>query len=159
MTGEKRRYQMLQLLREGTAPISGTALAKHFGVTCDPEIYSCGMDLLSAERPERRYAIIANWDQVFFAGEKYKSLIPLNSGDYAKQVVTDANDEELDNVDLFYAEYNPDLIKVQKDLTRFTANDKKSSAGIMIVAAVIAGLVLIGTVAVICIRRRKAATK
>lgn len=134
-------------------------LAKHFGVTCDPEIYSCGMDLLSAERPERRYAIIANWDQVFFAGEKYKSLIPLNSGDYAKQVVTDANDEELDNVDLFYAEYNPDLIKVQKDLTRFTANDKKSSAGLMIVAAVIAGLVLIGTVAVICIRRRKAATK
>ena len=33
MTGEKRRYQMLQLLREGTAPISGTALAKHFGVS------------------------------------------------------------------------------------------------------------------------------
>ena len=33
MTGEMRRNQMLQLLREGSAPISGTALAKHFGVS------------------------------------------------------------------------------------------------------------------------------
>ena len=33
MTGEMRRNQMLQLLREGSEPISGTALAKTFGVS------------------------------------------------------------------------------------------------------------------------------
>ena len=33
MTGEMRRNQMLQLLREKSEPISGTALAKHFGVS------------------------------------------------------------------------------------------------------------------------------
>ena len=33
MTGEMRRNQILQLLREGSAPISGTALAKHFHVS------------------------------------------------------------------------------------------------------------------------------
>ena len=33
MTGEMRRNQMLQLLREGDQPISGTALAKHFHVS------------------------------------------------------------------------------------------------------------------------------
>lgn len=33
MTGEMRRNQMLRLLREKSEPISGTALAKHFGVS------------------------------------------------------------------------------------------------------------------------------
>ena len=67
MTGEKRRYQMLQLLREGTAPISGTALAKHFGVpfyvlgpssTIDPECATGGdivIEEISGE--EKSFAI------------------------------------------------------------------------------------------------------
>lgn len=33
MTGEMRRSQILQLLQESSEPVSGTALAKHFGVS------------------------------------------------------------------------------------------------------------------------------
>ncbi|MBE6369975.1 MAG: hypothetical protein E7056_07445 [Lentisphaerae bacterium] len=96
-------------------------LAKHFGVTCSPENYSCGFDLLSPEKPLRRYVLIADWEQVFFAGLKYKSLIPLDAMSFAKQVITDSNDQPLDDVDLFYREYGADLLKVQKDLTRFAS--------------------------------------
>lgn len=69
----------------------------------------------------RHYSIIANWDEVFFAGTKYKSLLPLNAKDMAKQTVTDANDKQLKDVNIFYREYNKDLVKVQHDLNRFTS--------------------------------------
>ena len=100
-------------------------LAKFFGVKNDPEDYSCGFDLLAKSAPRRRYSIIANWSQVFFAGEKYKSLIPIDALSYAKQVITDSNDRPLPSVAPFYSEYNKDLIKVQKDLTRFTSKRRK----------------------------------
>jgi membrane-anchored protein YejM (alkaline phosphatase superfamily) len=98
-------------------------LAPLFGVKNDPADYSCGFDLLSPEKPRRKYALIANWDQVFFAGEKYKSLIPQDAMDYAKQVATDSNDNPLDDVDPFYQEYKLDLINVQNDLNRFSAQE------------------------------------
>ena len=102
-------------------------LAPLLGVKNDPADYSCGYDLLAENAPTRRYAIIANWDEVFFAGEKYKSLIPLDAVDYAKQTVMDKNDQPLHDVDAFYAEYNADLIKVQNDLNRFTAPSESNS--------------------------------
>lgn len=83
-------------------------LAKLFGVQNDPRDYSCGFDLLSPEKPHRRYAIIADWDQVFFAGEKYKSLVPLDAFSYAKQKITDADDNPLPTVEPFYQEYGGD---------------------------------------------------
>ncbi len=126
-------------------------LAGLFGVENPASDYSCGMDLLSADAPKRRYAIIANWDQVFFAGEKYKSLIPLDTTSFAAQTITDADDRELPDVDPFYAEYNADLITVQNDLTRFTIpeNEQHDSTGLWIflllitVAAAIAGTVIL----------------
>ena len=96
-------------------------LSKFFGVKNDPSDYSCGLDLLAAPRKERNYCLIANWDDVFFVGKKYKSLLPLEAEDFAKQTITDSEDRKLDDVDLFYKEYNKTLIQVQKDLTRFTA--------------------------------------
>ena len=102
-------------------------LAPLLGVKNDPADYSCGYDLLAENAPTRRYAIIANWDEVFFAGEKYKSLIPLDAVDYAKQTVMDKNDQPLHDVDAFYAEYNADLIQVQNDLNRFTAPSESNS--------------------------------
>ncbi|MBE6379037.1 MAG: DUF3413 domain-containing protein [Lentisphaerae bacterium] len=100
-------------------------LAGFFGVQNPAEDYSCGINLLAENAPERKYALIANWDEVFFAGEKYKSHIPMDADDFAKQTITDADDRELDDVGLFYKEYSKELIKVQKDLTRFTAPVKK----------------------------------
>lgn len=102
-------------------------LAPLLGVKNDPADYSCGYDLLAENAPTRRYAIIANWDEVFFAGEKYKSLIPLDAVDYAKQTVMDKNDQPLHDVDAFYAEYNADLIQVQNDLNRFSAPSESNS--------------------------------
>ena len=96
-------------------------LSKLFGVRNDPRDYSCGFDLLAVPRKLRRYSLIANWSQVFFAGTKYKSLIPTDAVSFAKQVITDSNDVPLADVSPFYREYNKDLIEVQKDLTRFTA--------------------------------------
>ena len=83
------------------------------------------MDLLD-ESQVRRYALIADWDRVFFAGEKYKSLLPLDALSYASQTVTDGDDKPLDSTSEFYREYTKDLIRVQHDLARFTTQaDKK----------------------------------
>ncbi len=124
-------------------------LAPLLGVRNDPADYSCGFDLLAENAPTRRYAIIANWDEVFFAGEKYKSLIPLDAVDAAKQVVTDSNDNPLDDVDAFYKEYNADLIQVQNDLNRFAAPAEYEghpavwiTLAVLLLAGLIAGIVL-----------------
>ena len=96
-------------------------LAKLFGVRNDPKDYSCGFDLLAGKAAKRRYSLIANWSEVFFAGEKYKSIIPQDAFSFAKQVITDGNDRPLSDVKPFYQEYGRDLMEVQRDLTRFTA--------------------------------------
>ena len=133
-------------------------LAPLLGVKNDPADYSCGFDLLAENAPTRRYAIIANWDEVFFAGEKYKSLIPLDAVDAAKQVVTDSNDNPLDDVDAFYAEYNADLIQVQNDLNRFAA--PAESEGHPAVWITLAVLLLAGIIAgVVLYRKRKTAAE
>ena len=95
-------------------------LSGFFGVENKPADYSCGINLLELNAQERQYSLIANWDKVFFAGKKYKSYIPLDAEDLAKQTVSDANDKILSDVSPFYKEYNKELIKVQHDLTRFT---------------------------------------
>ena len=103
-------------------------LAKQLGVQNDPSDYSCGFDLLADPQIRRRYSLIADWSSVFFAGEKFKSLLPVDTISFAKQVVTDNEDRPVDDVDLFYNEYNKDLITVQKDLTRFSAPEKDDTS-------------------------------
>ena len=129
-------------------------LAPLLGIKNDPADFSCGFDLLAENAPVRRYAVIANWDEVFFAGEKYKSLIPLDAMDYAKQTVTDSNDVPLHDVEKFYSEYNADLIQVQNDLNRFSAPaESKHRDIILILIAVLSTTGII--VAVTLIYRRK----
>ena len=97
-------------------------LAGLFGVQNPSRDDSCGFDLLSPQAPRRRYAVIANWSDVFFAGEKYKSYIPLDVTDFISKPATDADDKELPDNGVFYKEYGKDLIQLQKDLTRFTSD-------------------------------------
>lgn len=136
-------------------------IAGFFGVENDPEDYSCGINLLSPDAPERRYALIANWDELFFAGTKYKSNIPLNAEDFASQTITDSDDRELPDSAPFYAEYGKDLIKVQKDLTRFTAPAKKNlnDGKTGFAGALLLTIILIGAAGVtaIILRRKKSA--
>ena len=129
-------------------------LAGIMGVENDPADYSCGFDLLAENAPERRYCLIANWDELFFAGKKYKSHIPLNAASMAKQTITDANDRELPDVDPFYKEYNQDLIQVQHDLTRFTAPTVSSNSNSRLLL-IILPTVLIIAAAVIVIRKKR----
>ena len=133
-------------------------LAKHFGVENRAADYSCGFDLLAPDAPKRRYSLIADWSQVFFAGTKYKSLIPTDTIAFAKQVITDSNDNPLPDVTPFYQEYNKDLIEVQRDLTRFAVSDQDAGddAADLVVwcGAIVLLLALIG--GVIFYRHRKA---
>ena len=99
-------------------------LAKFFGVENPSEDYSCGFDLLSDPGMTRNYSLIANWSEVFFAGTKYKSLLPTDAASFAKQVITDSNDKPLADVSDFYREYNKSLIEVQHELTRFSSDRK-----------------------------------
>ncbi len=131
-------------------------LAPLLGILNDPADYSCGFNLLAENATVRRYAIIANWDEVFFAGEKYKSLIPLDAADAAKQIVTDCNDNPLADVDAFYAEYNADLIQIQNDLNRFAAPAESSghpAVWIALAAFLLAGI----TTGIVLYRKKKAA--
>lgn len=121
-------------------------LAPLFGVENPPEDYSCGINLLAPDSPERHYALIANWDEVFFAGKKYKSYIPLDADDLARQTITDTEDRELPDVTPFYEEYKTDLIKVQSDLTRFTrpARSKGKTGGMAIPIVIVISAILCG---------------
>ncbi|MBR2910524.1 MAG: hypothetical protein IKC05_02840, partial [Lentisphaeria bacterium] len=101
-------------------------IAGFFGVENKPEDYSCGINLLAEDSPKRKYALIANWDEVFFAGKKYKSYIPMDVDDIARQIITDADDRKLDDTTPFYKEYGAELIRVQHDLTRFTTQVQKN---------------------------------
>ena len=119
-------------------------LAKFFGVENKPEDYSCGIDLLAADSPERKYVLISNWDEVFFAGKKYKSYIPMDVDDIARQTVSDSEDNVLEDTDCFYKEYGADLIRVQRDLTRFTSavSAKNSGKGkFSVIPCLIAGII------------------
>ena len=100
-------------------------LARFFGVKNAPQDYSCGYDLLSNPDLTREYALIANWSEIFFAGSKYKSLLPVDALSLAKQVITDGNDNPLPDVAPFYKRYSKALVEVQRDLSRFSAPPKK----------------------------------
>ena len=133
-------------------------IAGFFGVENKPEDYSCGINLLAADSPERKYALIANWDEVFFAGKKYKSYILMDVDDIARQIITDADDKELDDTDLFYKEYGAELIRVQRDLTRFTAPFQKKKSGgrkFPVIPAVITGIIVLIAGSIFFKRRRK----
>ena len=80
--------------------------------------------------------------------------------DIARQIITDADDNELDDIDLFYKEYGADLIRVQHDLTRFTApfQKTKSDGGkFSAIPAVITGIIVIIAGCIFFKYRRKTA--
>ena len=93
MTGEMRRNQMLQLLREGSDPISGTALAKTFGVSRQVIVqdialmraeqmpilstnkgYMLGPDAVCADQPKRVFFVRHRTEQVL---EEFMAVIDL----------------------------------------------------------------------------------
>ena len=94
-------------------------LAPYFGVENPPSDFSLGKNLLSPEAPERRYTVVAGWDQLFFAGEKYKMLLPVNSFDAVVMQLRDGEDRPLPDRSVFFRECRDELVEVQRDLRRF----------------------------------------
>ena len=94
-------------------------LAPYFGVENKASDFSNGIDLLAPGAPKRRYAVLANWDGVFFAGEKYKLHLPLNSYDAITGRAYDADDRELPGTKVVYDECRDELMEVRRDLLRF----------------------------------------
>lgn len=94
-------------------------LAPYFGVKNPSRDFTLGKDLLSAEAPRRHYTVIAGWSAIFFTGEKYKMLLPLNSSEAVTARLYDAQDRELPDTQRFFRECRDELVEVQRDLRRF----------------------------------------
>ena len=94
-------------------------LAPYFGVENPAVDFSFGKNLLAPEAPIRKYSVIAGWSDLFFAGDKYKMLLPVNSFDAITMTLYDAQDRRLPDRQLFYRECRDELVEVQRDLRRF----------------------------------------
>lgn len=94
-------------------------LAPYFRVENPPEDFSLGKNLLSENSPKRKYSVIAGWDSLFFAGNKYKMLLPINNFDSITSQLFDAEDRKLSDRSAFYRECRDELIEVQQDIRRF----------------------------------------
>ena len=94
-------------------------LAPYFGVENAASDFSSGIDLLAPGAPKRKYTVLANWDGVFFAGEKYKMLLPRNSYDSITGKAFDAADRKLPGTKIVYDECRDELMEVRRELLRF----------------------------------------
>ena len=94
-------------------------LAPYFGVENPPADFSFGKNLLAPEAPVRKYAVIADWSTLFFAGEKYKMLLPLNNLEAITMTLYDARDRKLPDRQLIFRECRDELVEVQRDLGNF----------------------------------------
>ena len=94
-------------------------LAPYFGVENPPADFSLGKNLLAPDAPERKYSVIAGWSTLFFAGDKYKMLLPVNSVDAITGTLYDAQDRRLPDRQVFFRECRDELVEVQRDLRRF----------------------------------------
>jgi len=94
-------------------------LAPYFGVENPASDFSLGKDLLSPEAPVRKYSVIAGWRDIFFAGEKYKMLLPVNSYEAITMTLFDAQDRRLPDTQRFFRECRDELAEVQREMRRF----------------------------------------
>ena len=94
-------------------------LAPYFGIENAAADFSLGKNLLGPDAPIRKYSVISDWDALFFAGEKYKMQLPVNSFDAITMTLFDARDRKLSDPQLFFREHRDELIEVQRDLRRF----------------------------------------
>ena len=94
-------------------------LAPYFGVENPSRDFTLGKNLLSPENPERTYSVIAGWDTIFFTGEKYKMLLPVNSSQAVTARLYDAQDRPLKDTQRFFLECRDELVEVQHDMRRF----------------------------------------
>jgi len=113
----------------GTAPGTYDAMSSHldvpamlapyFGVENPASDFSLGKNLLSPERPERKYTIVAGWQTLFFVSGQYKMRLPLNSYDAVTMTLYDGDDNPLPDPQRFFRDRRDELVEVQRDIRRF----------------------------------------
>lgn len=86
------------------------------GVTNPPQDYSEGIDLLGTDK--RQFTVISDWDTIAYVDNEHKAIFPTNI--LGLNTVTTKSNVEITDRAAFYKEHQPYLVKVMKDLFRFS---------------------------------------
>ena len=86
------------------------------GVTNPPQDYSEGIDLLGTEK--RQFTVISDWDTIAYVDNEYKAIFPTNT--LGMNTVTTKSNVEITDSTAFYKAHQSDMVKVMKDLSRFS---------------------------------------
>lgn len=91
-------------------------ICKLLGVTNPPQDYSEGIDLLGTEK--RQFTVISDWDTIAYVDNEYKAIFPTNV--LGLNTVTTKSNVEITDRTAFYKTHQSNLVKVMKDLSRFS---------------------------------------
>jgi hypothetical protein len=65
------------------------------------------------------FTVLADWHTLAYVDDEYKATFQYN-GVSANQKLTTKNDVNIKNPDVFYQTHMPKLVKIMKDMTRFS---------------------------------------
>lgn len=91
-------------------------ICKLLGVTNPPQDYSEGIDLLGTDK--RQFTVISDWDTIAYVDNEHKAIFPTNV--LGLNTVTTKANVEISDRTAFYKAHQPDLVRVMKDLSRFS---------------------------------------
>lgn len=124
---EEQTRTPLVLWVPGTAPRKVKDLTCHLdipatllpllGVTSPPESYGLGFNLLGP--PVHNFTVLGDWHTLAYVDNEYKATFRYN-GISPNQDVMTRNDQEIADPEIFYQSHKPELVKIMKDLTRFS---------------------------------------
>jgi len=124
---EEQTRTPLVLWVPGMTPRNVSALTSHLdipatllpllGVTSPAESYGLGFNLLGPA--VHKSTVLGDWHTLAYVDDEYKATFRYN-GLSAKQEVTTRNDENIKDPEGFYQSHKPDLLRIMKELTRFS---------------------------------------
>jgi len=124
---EEQTRTPLVLRIPGVEPRRVTDLTSHLdfpatllpllGVTSPAESYSLGFNMLGPRI--HNFTVLADWHTLAYVDDEYKATFQYN-GVSANQKLTTKNDVNIKNPDVFYQTHMPKLVKIMKDMTRFS---------------------------------------
>ncbi|MCX5633357.1 MAG: sulfatase-like hydrolase/transferase [Phycisphaerae bacterium] len=91
-------------------------ICKLLGVTNPPQDYSEGIDLLGTEK--HQFTVISDWDTIAYVDNEHKAIFPTTI--LGLNTVTTKTNVEITDRTTFYKAHQPDLVRVMKDLSRFS---------------------------------------
>jgi len=124
---EEQTRTPLVLWVPGAEPRRVTDLTSHLdipatllpllGVTSPAESYSLGFNMLGPRI--HNFTVLGDWHTLAYVDDQYKATFQYN-GLSANQKLTTKNDVNIKNPDVFYQRHMPKLVKIMKDMKRFS---------------------------------------